>query len=56
MEDPKLSQCHLLADEVNVNLDMLRALMVNWICCHVDGTHVVTEDNCGRGEENVELL
>jgi hypothetical protein len=50
MEDPKLSQCHLLADEVNVDLDMLRAPMVNWIRCHVDGTHVVTEDNRGRGE------
>jgi hypothetical protein len=29
MKDPKLSQCHLLTDEVNVNLNMLRAPMVN---------------------------
>jgi hypothetical protein len=56
MEDPKLSQSYLLADEVNVNLDMLRVPMMNWIRCHVDGTHVVTEDNRSRGEGNVEFL
>jgi hypothetical protein len=56
MEDPKLSQCHLLTDEVNVDLDVLRAPMMNWIRCHVDCTHVVIEDNRGRGEGNVEFL
>jgi hypothetical protein len=38
MEELKLSQCHLHADEVNFNLNMLRAPMVNWICYHVDDT------------------
>jgi hypothetical protein len=56
MKNPKLSHCHLLTDKVNVDLDMLRALMVNWICRHADGTHVVTKDNHGRGEGNVEFL
>jgi hypothetical protein len=56
MKNPKLSQCHLLTDEVNVDLDMLRAPMVNWIFRHVDGTHIVTEDNRGVGEGNVEFL
>jgi hypothetical protein len=56
MKNPKLSQCHLLTDEVNVDLDMLRVPMVNWICRHVDNTNVVAEDNRGRGEGNMELL
>jgi hypothetical protein len=42
MEDPNLPESHLLADEVNVDLDVLRAPMVNGVCCHVDSTDVVT--------------
>jgi hypothetical protein len=50
MKNPDLSKRHLLANEVNVDLDVLRVLVVNRVVCHVDGTHVVTVDNGGRGE------
>jgi ubiquinone biosynthesis protein UbiJ len=43
-------------DKVNVDLDMLRVSMVNWIGRHVDNTQIVTEDNRGRVEGNMEFL
>ena len=45
MEDSNLSQCHLLADEVKVNLNMLRAPMVDGIGYNVDSGHIVSVDN-----------
>ena len=42
MENPELSQSDLLADEVDVNLDMLRAAVVDRVGSHVDGAHIVT--------------
>ena len=56
MKDPDLSKRHLLADEVNVDLDVFCAPVVNRVCRHVDGTHVVTIDNGGGSEGNMELL
>jgi hypothetical protein len=56
MKNPKLSQGHLLTNEVNVDLDMLRASVVNRVRRHVDGTHIVTKDNRGRGEGNMKFL
>jgi hypothetical protein len=50
MKNPDLSKRHLLANEVNVNLDLLRPSVVNRVGRHVDGTHVVTVDNGGGGE------
>jgi hypothetical protein len=52
VEDPNLPQHHLLANDVN----MLRASVVDWVCCHVDNAHIVTLDNCGLVEWNMELL
>jgi hypothetical protein len=45
MENSNLSQCHLLTDEVKVNLNMLRALIVDGIGYHVDCGHVDSFDN-----------
>ena len=56
MEDPDLTQGHLLTDEVDVNLDVLRAPMMHRVGCHVDSTHVVTVDNSGRSERDMKLL
>jgi len=56
MKNPDLSKRHLLADEVNVDLDVLRSLVVDGVGRHVDGTDVVAEDNGGGGQLDVELL
>ena len=50
MKNPNLTERHLLANEVNVNLDMLRAAMLNRVACHVNSTDIITEDN-SRGRE-----
>jgi hypothetical protein len=45
MKYPELSQSDLLANEMYVDLDMLRAAMVDEVGSHVDGAHIVTVDN-----------
>jgi len=56
MENPNVTKGHLFADEVNVDLDVLRSLVVDGVGRHVDGTDVVAEDNGGGGQLDVELL
>ena len=56
MENPNLTEGHLFADEVNVDLNVLRSLVVDGVGCHVDGADVVAEDNGGGGQPEVELL
>ena len=41
MKNPNLSQGDLLTDEVNVNLNVLRATMMNGVGCHVDSADIV---------------
>jgi hypothetical protein len=48
MKHPDLSQSHLVTDEVNVDLDVLRVTMMNCIGSHVDSTHIVAVDNRRR--------
>jgi hypothetical protein len=56
MEDPNLSQSHLLTDEVDVDLDVLRAAMMNWVGCHVDSTNIVSKNNSRRRNRDVKFL
>jgi len=56
MENPNFTKGHLLADEVNVDLNVLRSLVVDGVGCHVDGADVVAKDNGGGGQLNMELL
>lgn len=56
MENPNLTEGHLFADEVNVDLNVLRSLVVDGVGCHVDGADVVAKDNGGGGQPDVELL
>ena len=56
MEDPNLSQGHLFADEVNVDLDMLRATMMDRVGGHVDRADVVTINKRRRSNGDMELL
>jgi hypothetical protein len=49
MKNPNLTERYLLTNEVDVNLDVLRAAMLNQVTCHVNNTDVITEYNgCDR--------
>ena len=56
MEHPNLSQSNLVADEVNVDLDVLRATMVDKISGHIDNANIVIVNDGRRGNGRVELL
>jgi hypothetical protein len=45
----------LVTDEVEINLDMLRALMLNGVGRQVDDTDIVTIDKCDAGQRGVQL-
>jgi hypothetical protein len=56
MENSNLTKGHLFADEVNVDLDVLRSFVVEGVGRHVDDTDIVAEDNCGGGQLDVKFL
>ena len=56
MKDPNLAQGGLLTDEVNINLNVLRATMMNGIGCHVDSADIVAVDNRRQSNGDMELL
>ena len=56
MKNPNLSQGDLLTDEVNINLNVLRATMMNGVGCHVDNADIVAVDNHRQSNGDVELL
>jgi hypothetical protein len=55
MLDFDMAKSDVFTDEVGIDLDVLRALVLNWVTGHVDGADVVTKDHCGTAEEGVEL-
>ena len=55
MKNSELAQSYLLADEVDVDLDVLRAAMVDGVGSHVDGAHVVAVDNRRTRDRDVEF-
>jgi len=56
MEHSHLPQGDLLMDEVDVNLDVLRAAVVDMVGYHIDSTNVVALDDRRRRKRDVELL
>jgi hypothetical protein len=50
MKDANLSQCHCFANEADVDLDMLCAMVVDVVSSHIDGTNIVTVDHSGQGK------
>ena len=56
MQDPNVAESHLLTHEVNVELDVLRATMMNGVGGEVDGGDVVAVDNSSLGHAKVQLL
>jgi hypothetical protein len=55
MKDFDLTKRDLLADEVDVNLDVLRSTRLNRVAGHVNSTDVVAEDNGRRAERTMKL-
>jgi hypothetical protein len=45
MEYPELPQLNLLTNKVDVQIDVLRALVVHWVRRHVHGGDIVIEDH-----------
>ena len=56
MENTNFPQSNLLTDEVDVNLDMLRATMMDRVGGHIDRADVVTINKRRRSNGDVELL
>ena len=56
MQDTEMSESHLLTHEVNVELNMLRATMMNGVGGELDGGDNVTVDNSSLGHAKVQLL
>jgi len=56
MKDTNFPQSNLLTDKVDVNLNVLRSSMVNWVSCHIDSTNIVTKDNRSLLERKMKFL
>jgi hypothetical protein len=56
MQDAEITNGNTLTDEVEVNLNMLRALMLNRVGGHVNGADVVTIYQCGTVKRSTKLL
>ena len=48
MKNSNMPKGDLFADKMDVDLNMLRAPMLNWVGGHVDGTEIVVVNN-GHG-------
>jgi hypothetical protein len=55
MQNPELTKCDLFPDEVNVQLNMFGPAMVYWILREVHSRDVVTVDDRGLVDMDVEL-
>jgi hypothetical protein len=55
MEHLNLSQGNFLVDEVNVDLDVLRVMMVDRISGHIDSANIITIHDSRRSNGGVEL-
>jgi hypothetical protein len=56
VKDANSSTHNSFADEVKVDLDMLRALVLDGVGGEVDGADVITENQDAHGQRAVELL
>jgi hypothetical protein len=56
MQDADIADVHAFPNEVEVDLDMLGALMLNRVGGEVDDTDVITVDESDLRERGMELL
>jgi hypothetical protein len=50
-----MAKSNLITDKMEINLNMLRALMLYWVAGHVDSADVVAENHRSSMERGVEL-
>ena len=55
MKNLDMFQFDSLPDEVEIDLNMLGVLMLNWITGHINGADVVTVDQCSSTKRCVQL-
>jgi hypothetical protein len=55
MKDTKITNCNSLLDEVKINLNVLSALLLNWVGGHVDRADVVIIHQCSGVQRGVKL-
>ena len=56
MKNMNFAKSHLLADEVDVDLDVLGTTVVDRVGCHVDSADVVAVDDCSNLQRDMEFL
>jgi hypothetical protein len=56
MQNTYITEGDVLTEEVEINLNMLRTLMLNRVRGEVDRTDIVTIDNSGTLERRVKFL
>jgi hypothetical protein len=56
VQDVDITDGHTFLHKVEVDLDMLRALVLNGVGEDVDGTNIVTVDEGALRQQSVELL
>jgi hypothetical protein len=56
MKNTNFAQGHLLADEVDVDLNVLGTVAMNRVGCHIDSDDVVAVDDSGDPQRNMQFL
>jgi hypothetical protein len=55
MKDPSMAECNFLSNKVEIDLYMLRPLMLHWIAGEIHCTDVITIDQNGSARRAVNL-
>lgn len=55
MKNTNCTPSNQITNEVNINLDVLCALVVNWIGGHINGADIIAVDNGGFGGRTPKL-
>ena len=56
MNNTDFAQGHLLMDEVDVDLNVLGTVVMNWVGCHVDSVDVVAIDHGSYLQRDMKFL
>jgi hypothetical protein len=55
MKNPSMTKGNLLPNKVEINLNMLRSLMLHWVAGEIHSTDVITIDHCGSARRVIKL-
>jgi hypothetical protein len=56
MENFDLTQLNSIPNEMQVNLNMFRALVLNWVGREIHRTDIVTKDDSGSARRMIQLM